>query len=122
VLTLFVGVQVHLRNGCLPATPSALMEMCLEQSVDADVDLLFIEYVANDGANRCGSTAGCQPAFAWRHPRAVNAVVRHTYSRQLMVQLQPHCRKAKQLHVLLMVKTTLCLLLLVVPVTCTVQV
>jgi hypothetical protein len=47
--------QVQLRNGCLPATPSALMEMCLEQSVDADVDLLFIEYVANDGANRCAA-------------------------------------------------------------------
>ncbi len=44
--------QVVLRNGCLPATPSALMDMCLEQSVDEDVDLLFIEYVANDGANR----------------------------------------------------------------------
>jgi hypothetical protein len=53
-------LQVQLRNGCLPATPSALMEMCLEQSVDADVDLLFIEYVANDGANRCGS-AKCHP-------------------------------------------------------------
>jgi hypothetical protein len=50
-----VVLQVQLRNGCLPATPSALMEMCLEQSVDSDVDLLFIEYVANDGANRCGS-------------------------------------------------------------------
>jgi hypothetical protein len=29
------------------------MEMCLEQSVDSDVDLLFVEYIANDGANRC---------------------------------------------------------------------
>ncbi|WIA28011.1 hypothetical protein OEZ86_010599 [Tetradesmus obliquus] len=48
--------KVTLRNGCLPATPSALMEMCLEQSVDADVDLLFIEYVANDGANRFDET------------------------------------------------------------------
>eukprot|EP00775_Hariotina_reticulata_P005681 gene5681-5919_t len=43
--------KVDLRNGCLPATPSALMDMCLEQSIDQDVDLLFIEYVANDGAN-----------------------------------------------------------------------
>lgn len=46
------SLQVLLRNGCLPATPSALMDMCLEQSIDADVDLLFVEYVANDGANR----------------------------------------------------------------------
>lgn len=50
--------QITLRNGCLPATPSALMDMCLEQSIDADVDLLFIEYVANDGANRCAARRG----------------------------------------------------------------
>eukprot|EP00878_Enallax_costatus_P012728 GHUV01013292.1.p1 GENE.GHUV01013292.1~~GHUV01013292.1.p1 ORF type:complete len:358 (+),score=39.39 GHUV01013292.1:2608-3681(+) len=53
---LFCMFQVTVRNGCLPATPSALMDMCLEQSIDEDVDLLFIEYVANDGANRFDET------------------------------------------------------------------
>ena len=32
------------------------MDMCLEQSIDKEVDLLFIEYVANDGANRFDET------------------------------------------------------------------
>jgi hypothetical protein len=31
---------------------SALMNMCLEQYVDDDVDLVFVEYVANDGTDR----------------------------------------------------------------------
>eukprot|EP00882_Tetradesmus_deserticola_P024565 GHRQ01026858.1.p1 GENE.GHRQ01026858.1~~GHRQ01026858.1.p1 ORF type:complete len:286 (+),score=111.91 GHRQ01026858.1:135-992(+) len=56
LMNSYPQAKVVLRNGCLPATPSALMEMCLEQSVDSDVDLLFIEYVANDGANRFDET------------------------------------------------------------------
>lgn len=48
----FPRSQISFRNGALPATPSALMNMCLEQYVDDDVDLVFVEYVANDGANR----------------------------------------------------------------------
>ncbi|GIL85111.1 hypothetical protein Vretimale_9973 [Volvox reticuliferus] len=31
------------RNGCRPATPSAYMVFCLENSVDPDVDLVFVE-------------------------------------------------------------------------------
>lgn len=48
----FPKANITTRNGALPATPSALMNMCLEQYVDKDVDLMFVEYVANDGANR----------------------------------------------------------------------
>lgn len=50
----FPRAAISMRNGALPATPSALMNMCLEQYVDDDVDLVFVEYVANDGANRWG--------------------------------------------------------------------
>jgi hypothetical protein len=50
--TAFPRASISTRNGALPATPSALMNMCLEQYVDDDVDLVFVEYVANDGANR----------------------------------------------------------------------
>ena len=49
----FPKANITLRNGALPATPSSLMNMCLEQYVDAAVDLVFVEYVANDGSNRC---------------------------------------------------------------------
>jgi hypothetical protein len=28
------------RNGCVPASPASLMTMCLEQHMDADVDLV----------------------------------------------------------------------------------
>lgn len=48
----FPRANVTTRNGALPATPSALMNMCLEQYVDPDVDLVFVEYVANDGSDR----------------------------------------------------------------------
>lgn len=55
----FPKANITTRNGALPATPSALMNMCLEQYVDEDVDLIFVEYVANDGSNRCAAaTAG----------------------------------------------------------------
>ncbi len=88
----FPRANITTRNGALPATPSALMNMCLETYVDAgewlkggsgcgcvltallchlglhaaftrtdntqhalktraDVDLLFVEYCANDGSN-----------------------------------------------------------------------
>jgi hypothetical protein len=50
--TAFPKANVTTKNGALPATPSALMNMCLEQYVDEDVDLVFVEYVANDGSDR----------------------------------------------------------------------
>ena len=39
----FPNADVQMRNGALPATPSALMNMCLETYVDEDVDLVFVE-------------------------------------------------------------------------------
>jgi hypothetical protein len=39
----FPNADVVTRNGALPATPSALMNMCLETYVDEDVDLVFVE-------------------------------------------------------------------------------
>ncbi|GIL89726.1 hypothetical protein Vretimale_16617 [Volvox reticuliferus] len=43
------GANITSRNGCIPATPSAYMLMCMEMSVDEDVDLVFVEYSVNDG-------------------------------------------------------------------------
>eukprot|EP00877_Chromochloris_zofingiensis_P007869 jgi/Chrzof1/3335/Cz12g21090.t1 len=48
----FPKSNVIMRNGALPATPSALMNMCLETYVDEEVDVVFVEYAANDGSNR----------------------------------------------------------------------
>ena len=48
----FPKTQWKFRNGCLSATPSAFMNICLETAVDEDVDLMFVEYVANDGADK----------------------------------------------------------------------
>lgn len=31
------------RNGCVPGTTSTYMALCLEQSVDPDVDLVLVE-------------------------------------------------------------------------------
>mmetsp|Transcript_3873 Transcript_3873/g.8308 ORF Transcript_3873/g.8308 Transcript_3873/m.8308 type:complete len:495 (-) Transcript_3873:846-2330(-) len=41
--------NVTLRNGCIPGTPSAYMVVCLDMSVDPDVDVVFSEYILNDG-------------------------------------------------------------------------
>lgn len=62
--TAFPRANITTRNGALPATPSALMNMCLEQYVDEDVDLVFVEYVANDGSNRCVVCVCAQRAMA----------------------------------------------------------
>lgn len=45
----FPAARVQGRNGALSATPSMLMDLCLETCVDPDVDLVFVEYCANDG-------------------------------------------------------------------------
>ncbi|GAX81959.1 hypothetical protein CEUSTIGMA_g9387.t1 [Chlamydomonas eustigma] len=41
--------NVTVRNGCIPGTLSAYMAVCLDMSVDQDVDIVFSEYVLNDG-------------------------------------------------------------------------
>ena len=38
-----------MRNGCIAGTPSAYMTVCLEMNVDANVDIVFAEYLLNDG-------------------------------------------------------------------------
>lgn len=55
--TLFAGwlnatfptAKLRLRNGCVPATQSEYVSMCLKHFVDAEVDLVFVEYATNDG-------------------------------------------------------------------------
>lgn len=47
--TAFPAASVTGRNGCVPATPSSFMNMCLEHYLDDDVDLVFVEYATNDG-------------------------------------------------------------------------
>ncbi len=43
-MSAFPGATVRARNGCTPGVPSSYMVMCLELSVDPDVDLVFVEY------------------------------------------------------------------------------
>ncbi|KAG2493912.1 hypothetical protein HYH03_007848 [Edaphochlamys debaryana] len=45
----FPRVNITARNGCTPGVPTPYMIMCLELSVDPDVDLVFMEYTLNDG-------------------------------------------------------------------------
>ena len=45
----FPDVKVTGRNGCVPATPSGFMELCLDKHLGSDADLVFIEYATNDG-------------------------------------------------------------------------
>eukprot|EP00878_Enallax_costatus_P031969 GHUV01035048.1.p1 GENE.GHUV01035048.1~~GHUV01035048.1.p1 ORF type:complete len:243 (+),score=79.43 GHUV01035048.1:155-883(+) len=45
----FPNSNITGKNGCVPATPSSFMNMCLEQYMDDDVDLVFLEYATNDG-------------------------------------------------------------------------
>lgn len=47
----FPAAAVSGRNGCVPATPSSFMNVCLERHLDADSDLVFLEYATNDGWN-----------------------------------------------------------------------
>jgi hypothetical protein len=53
----FPRARVKARNGCVPATMSEYTSMCLERFVDADVDLVFVEYTVN-GGQALQSTAG----------------------------------------------------------------
>lgn len=52
MIETFPAANVTLRNGCVPATPSAYMVMCLEMSMDDDADLVFVEYIQNGGFRR----------------------------------------------------------------------
>ncbi|GLC64085.1 hypothetical protein PLESTF_000116500 [Pleodorina starrii] len=45
----FPLVNITARNGAVPATPASYMVMCLEHYVDPDVDLVFLEYVLDNG-------------------------------------------------------------------------
>ena len=44
----FPKASVSARNGGTPATTSAFMNLCYQNKVDADVDLLLVEYSIND--------------------------------------------------------------------------
>ena len=39
------GGNTSVRNGCIPGTPSAYMVVCMDMSVDQDVDIVFSEYI-----------------------------------------------------------------------------
>lgn len=47
--TAFPAVEVVAKNGAIPGTPSNYAAMCLEIMVDEDVELVFVEYILNDG-------------------------------------------------------------------------
>ena len=52
----FPKASISARNGAVPATTSAFMNMCYQNQVEADVDLLLVEY-------RCGV-----PGCTYTHP------------------------------------------------------
>ncbi|KAI8470157.1 MAG: SGNH hydrolase-type esterase domain-containing protein [Monoraphidium minutum] len=45
----FPSAALEFHNGCVPATPAAFMTLCLEHYLDPLADLVFVEYVLNDG-------------------------------------------------------------------------
>lgn len=45
----FPRTRVIGKNGCVPGTTAAYMVMCMELSVERDVDLVFVDYALNDG-------------------------------------------------------------------------
>ncbi|GIL91193.1 hypothetical protein Vretimale_18816 [Volvox reticuliferus] len=45
----FPSINITARNGAVPATPASFMVMCLDHFVDPDVDLVFLEYILNNG-------------------------------------------------------------------------
>ncbi|GIL58946.1 hypothetical protein Vafri_13943 [Volvox africanus] len=47
--TAFPSINITARNGAVPATPASFMVMCLDHFVDPDVDLVFLEYILNNG-------------------------------------------------------------------------
>ncbi|KAG1666700.1 hypothetical protein FOA52_013612 [Chlamydomonas sp. UWO 241] len=46
----FPRAELTFTNGCVPSTGTPFMILCLELYVNADVDLVFSEYMLNDGA------------------------------------------------------------------------
>ncbi|KAG2431193.1 hypothetical protein HXX76_009721 [Chlamydomonas incerta] len=49
LIEAFPRSNVTTRNGCVPGITSQYMIMCLEQSLDAGVELVFVEFNLNDG-------------------------------------------------------------------------
>lgn len=45
----FPRANITTRNGALPGTDASYMVMCLDIRVDPDVDVVFFEYVLNNG-------------------------------------------------------------------------
>ncbi|GFR42716.1 hypothetical protein Agub_g3640 [Astrephomene gubernaculifera] len=51
MISAFPRANITARNGCTPGVPTPYMILCLELSVDPDVDLVFVEYTLNDGTD-----------------------------------------------------------------------
>ncbi|KAG2496419.1 hypothetical protein HYH03_005645 [Edaphochlamys debaryana] len=49
MINAFPKANITLRNGAIPGVESPYMILCLELSVDPDVDLVFVEFTLNDG-------------------------------------------------------------------------
>jgi hypothetical protein len=59
----FSTAKLSFKNGCVPATQSEYVSMCLDQFVDEDVDVIFVEYAANDGYTDGSVNNGAVAAF-----------------------------------------------------------
>ncbi|KXZ51888.1 hypothetical protein GPECTOR_11g322 [Gonium pectorale] len=69
-VSAFPRANISARNGCTPGIPTPYMIMCLELSVDPDVDLVFVEYTLNDAYN-VDMTSGMQEEAALEDNRIV---------------------------------------------------
>ncbi len=47
IINAFPNTTVLAKNGAIPGTPPSYAIVCLEKMVDEDVDLVFVEYIAN---------------------------------------------------------------------------
>ena len=64
----------HHSNSAVSASRSLLSELCLERLMDADVDLVFVEFVLNDGVVPLEGV--CEPPAAKAYERLVRKVLR----------------------------------------------
>ncbi len=80
------------RNGAVSAAPSMLTELCLENFMDADVDLVFVEFVVNDGSP---PTAGmCESPTPKVYERLVRKLLRQPSAPAVVLMQVRACERS----------------------------
>jgi len=57
----FPGAEIAARNGAVPAAQSQFAAVCLSKFVDADADVVFVEFTTNDGWAGGGAHTAASP-------------------------------------------------------------